>query len=72
MIWLEEDLLLVLLFSPIVSDGAIIYPLKTQTLTASSSTEAEFITAVTVAKLVYYLWCILKQFGEVQTKLTDI
>ena len=52
--------------------GAIIYRSKTQTLTAGSSTEAEFIAAVTAAKLTRYLRCILKQLGEEQTAPTDI
>ena len=52
--------------------GAIIYQSKTQTLTAGSSTEVEFIDAVTAAKLTQYLWCVLKQLGEEQTELTDI
>ena len=36
-------------------DGAIIYCSKTQILTAGSSTEAEFIAAVTAAKFTWYL-----------------
>ena len=52
--------------------GAIIYRSKTQTLTAGSSTEAEFIAAVTAAKLACYLRCVLKQLGEEQTEPTDI
>ena len=52
--------------------GAIIYRSKTQTLTAGSSTEAEFIAAVTAAKLTRYLRCVLKQLGEEQTDPTDI
>ena len=51
--------------------GAIIYRLNTQTLTAGSSTEAEFIAAVTTAKLIWYLCCVLKQLGEKQTKPAD-
>ena len=50
----------------------MIYQSKTQTLTAGSSTKAEFITAVTAAKLTCYLRCILKQLGEEQTAPTDI
>ena len=46
--------------------------MKTQTLTAGSSTEAEFSAAVTATKLDRYLQCVLKQLGEEQTKLTDI
>ena len=41
-------------------------------MTAGSSTEAEFITSVTAAKLTRYLRCILKQLGEEQTEPTDI
>ena len=52
--------------------GAIIYRSKTQTLTAGSSTEAEFIAAVTAAKLARYLRCVLKQLEEEQTEPTDI
>ena len=52
--------------------GAIIYQLKTQTLTAGSSTEAEFIATITAAKLTYYLKCVLTQLGEEQTTPTDI
>ena len=52
--------------------GAIIYCSKTQTFTAGSSTEAEFIAAVTAAKLARYLCCVLKQLGEKQNKPTDI
>ena len=52
--------------------GAIIYRSKTQTLTAGSSTEAEFIAAVTAAKLTRYLRCILKQLDEEQTEPTVI
>ena len=52
--------------------GAIIYCSKTQTLTAGSSTEAEFITATTVAKLTRYLRCVLKQLSKEQTAPTDI
>ena len=41
-------------------------------MTAGSSTEAEFITAVTAAKLARYLRCVLKQLGKEQTEPTDI
>ena len=41
-------------------------------MTASSSVEAEFITAVTAVKVACYLCCVLKKFGEEQTELTDI
>ena len=52
--------------------GAIIYRSKTQTLTAGSSTEAEFIAAVTAAKITCYLRYVLKKLGEEQTEPTDI
>ena len=52
--------------------GAIIYQSKTQTLTAGSSTEAEFIAAVPAAKLTCYLRCVLKQLGEEQTAPTNM
>ena len=45
---------------------------KTQILTAGNSTEAEFITVVTSAKLARYFQYILKQLEEEQTKSTDI
>jgi hypothetical protein len=41
-------------------------------LTASSSTESEFIAAVTAAKLARYLHTVLKQLGFPQTKPTVI
>ena len=41
-------------------------------MTAGSSTEAEFIAAVTAAKLTCYLRCVLKQLGEEQIAPTDI
>ena len=37
-----------------------------------SSTEVEFIAAVTAVKLAQYLQCVLKQLGEEQTEPTDI
>ena len=40
--------------------GAIAYKLKTQSLTAGSSTEAEFISAHTAAKIARYLCMVLK------------
>jgi hypothetical protein len=52
--------------------GAVLYRSKTQTLTAGSSTESEFIAAVTAAKLARYLRTVLKQLGFAQTKPTVI
>jgi hypothetical protein len=49
-----------------------LYCSKTQTLTAGSSTESEFIAAVTAAKLARYLCTVLKQLGFHQTKPTVI
>jgi hypothetical protein len=49
-----------------------LYRSKTQTLTAGSSTESEFIAAVTAAKLARYLRSVLKQLGFLQTKPTVI
>ena len=43
--------------------GAIVYHSKTQTVTAISSTEAEFIAAVSCAKIALYLWSILYELG---------
>ena len=63
---------LIQVIASIFFGGAIIYQSKTQTLTAGSSTEAEFIAAVTAAKLTRYLRCILKQLGQEQTEPTDI
>jgi hypothetical protein len=52
--------------------GAVLYRSKTQTLTVGSSTESEFIAAVTAAKLARYLQSVLKQLGFHQTKPTVI
>ena len=49
--------------------GSIVYKSKTQSLTASSSTEAEFIAAHTAAR---YLRMVLKQLGFKQTAPTPI
>ena len=43
--------------------GAIVYKSKTKTLTASSSTEAEFIAAFAAAKAVRYLQFVLQELG---------
>ena len=50
-------------FVCIYCDGAIIYHFKTQSVTAISSTEAEFITAVSCAKITLYLQSILYELG---------
>jgi hypothetical protein len=49
-----------------------LYHSKIQTLTAGSSTESEFIAAVTAAKLARYIRSVLKQLGFHQTKHTVI
>ena len=43
--------------------GAIIYRSKTQSITAISSTEAEFLAAVSCAKITLYLRSILYELG---------
>ena len=45
---------------------------KTQTITASSSTEAEFIAAVSAAKTARYLRSVLHELGMTQTEPTPI
>ena len=52
--------------------GAIIYISKIQSITASSSTEAEFIAAHTAAKLAWYLQMLLKQLRYEQIAPTPI
>ena len=52
--------------------GAVLYRSKTQSLTALSSTEAEFIAAVDAAKAVLYVRSILKQMGFKQKGPTKI
>ena len=52
--------------------GAVVYKSKTQSLTAGSSMEAEFIAAHTAAKIAKYLRMILKQLGYEQKKPTPI
>jgi hypothetical protein len=46
-----------------LSGGPVAYRSKTQTITATSSTEDEFIAAVSSAKVVKYLRSILAQLG---------
>ena len=52
--------------------GAVVYKSKTQSLTASSSTEAEFIAAHAAAKIARYLRMLLKQLGYDQKDPTPI
>ena len=52
--------------------GAIVYKSKMQSLTAGSSTEAEFIAAHTAAKIACYLRMVLKQIGYEQNGPTSI
>ena len=47
----------------LLSGGAVSYRCKTQSITATSSTEAEFLAAVTAAKHARYLRAIMKQLG---------
>ena len=47
----------------LLAGGAISYRCKTQSLTATSSTEAEFLAAVTAAKHAKYLRAILTELG---------
>ena len=44
--------------------GAIVYRSKTQSITALSSTEAEFLVAVSCAKIAPYLQSILEELGH--------
>ena len=55
-----------------LAGGAIAYKSKTQSLVATSSTEAEFIAAVTAAKTVKYLRMIMADLGFPQTEPTVI
>ena len=52
--------------------GAVVYKSKTQTLTAGSSTEAEFIAAVSAAKAARYLRSVLREMGFEQRGPTII
>ena len=54
------------------SGGAIVYKSKTQSLTASSSTEAEFIAAYDAAKAVRYLRFVLEELGFPEQEPTKI
>ena len=52
--------------------GAVVYKTKTQSITASSSTKAEFIAAHAAAKIACYLQILLKQLGYKQIGPTPI
>ena len=52
--------------------GVVAYRSKTQSITATSSTEAEFIAAVTAAKIARYLRAILRELGFRQRAPTPI
>jgi hypothetical protein len=52
--------------------GAIVYKAKTQSVTALSSTEAEFMAAVLTAKLIKYLRMVLFELGFAQLMPTPI
>ena len=52
--------------------GAVVYRSKTQSLTALSSTEAEFIAAVTAAKTAKYIRSVLSELGFKQEEPTPI
>ncbi len=52
--------------------GAIVYQSKTQELTASSSTKAEFIAAYTAGNITRFLRNVLKEMGFPQDGPTDI
>jgi len=54
------------------SGGAVVYRSKTQSLTALSSTEAEFIAAVTAAKTAKYIRSVLKELGFEQSAPTPM
>jgi len=55
-----------------MSGGCISYRCKTQSLTATSSTEAEFYAAVSAAKQARYLRAILKELGFQQQYPTPL
>jgi hypothetical protein len=54
----------------LLSGGAVAYRSKTQTVTATSSTEAEFLAAITAAKTAKYLLAILFGLGFTQSTPT--
>ena len=53
-----------------LSGGAVSYHCKTQSITATSSTEAEFLAAVTATKHAKYLHAIMSQLGFPPTRPT--
>ena len=55
-----------------LSGGVIAYRSKTQSITATSSTEAEFIAAVSAAKVAKYLRTILRELGFSQDAPTNL
>ena len=55
-----------------LAGGAVVYKSKTQSLTACSSTEAEFIIAYDVAKAVRYIRSILRDLKFLDDKPTKI
>ena len=55
-----------------LAGGAISYRCKTQSITATSSTEAEFLAAVTAAKQARYLRAVLFELGFGQESPTPI
>ena len=55
-----------------LAGGAVVYKSKTQSLTACSSTEAEFIAAYDAAKAVRYIRSILHDLKFTQEKPTKI
>ncbi len=55
-----------------LSGGVIAYRSKTQSITATSSTEAEFIAAVSAAKVAKYLRAILRELGFSQDAPTNL
>ena len=55
-----------------MAGGVVAYRCKTQSVTATSSTEAEFIAAVSAAKSVLYLRSILLELGRPQMTPTMI
>jgi hypothetical protein len=59
-------------FAFLLCGGAVAYRSKTQTVTATSSTEAEFLAAITAAKTAKYLRAVLFGLGFSQSSPTPI
>ena len=59
-------------FALMLAGGAIMYRSKTQTVTALSSTEAEFFAAVSASKIILYLRSVLKELSLPMTSPTPI